>query len=156
LPCTELNEASLAVQLAQRAVQAATRDPGYWETLGIAQYRAGQWKDAAESLEKAISLDSRRRGSAGFFQAMACWQSGRKDEARGWYDRTSRWVDQNKPSADAKTVRLRAEAAQLLGIAQARSGVEGKPKEVKPQAAQQDVKRAANVTNTSESSLRAR
>ena len=51
---------------------------------------------------------------------MAHWQLGDQDDARSWYDkaveRMEKWMDKNKPQ-DEKLRRFRAEAEELLGIA---------------------------------------
>ena len=57
----------------------------------------------------------RSRAFNAFFLAMAHWRLGEKDKGRGWYDRAAQWVDKNKP-ADEELRRLRAEAAELLGL----------------------------------------
>src|SRR5262249_24118603 len=41
-----------AVSLAREAVELEPRQPVAWNTLGIALYRAGRWKDAIEKLER--------------------------------------------------------------------------------------------------------
>ena len=105
---------------------AAADDNGsYWNTLGVARYRAGDWKGAVAALEKSMPL--RRGGDAfdWFFLAMSHWQLGNKDDARRWYDRGAREVQQppgDKPArpwgeVQANELRaFRAEAAALLGV----------------------------------------
>jgi tetratricopeptide (TPR) repeat protein len=46
---------------------------------------------------------------------MAHQQLGQKDQARKWYDRAARWLEQHPPSSSEQT-RLQGEAAELLGI----------------------------------------
>ena len=63
--------------------------------MGAAQYSAGDWNAAIESLTKSSAMPTpnvmyKLRGKGGnsfdyFFLAMAHWQLGRKDEARHWY-----------------------------------------------------------------------
>src|SRR5262249_16306746 len=63
-----------AVELAEKAVKLAPRDA--WNTLGVAYYRAGQWKKAISALEKSIELDpdpARPSGFNTFFLAMSQW-----------------------------------------------------------------------------------
>ena len=52
-----------------------------------------------------------------FFLAMAEWQMGDKDAARVWYDKAVNWMD-TKQSDNEELLRFRAEAADLLGLAQ--------------------------------------
>jgi tetratricopeptide (TPR) repeat protein/serine/threonine protein kinase len=105
-----------AVELARRAVELAPKQPTYWTTLGVAQYRAGDWKAASAALAKSMELRKSGNVSAWLFQAMARWQLGQKEEPRRWYDRVSVWLDQHQPAND-ELRRFQAEAAELLGIA---------------------------------------
>jgi hypothetical protein len=102
--------------------------PGLGRTLlGFARYRTGEWQAAVQSLEKGLPLwNHAPEGDAWprLFLAMANWQLGAKTEARTWYDRAERWFDQHRENADPEwryddLRRARAEAAALLGIADA-------------------------------------
>jgi tetratricopeptide (TPR) repeat protein len=104
---------------ADLAQEAATVFPGLgWRSvkiLGVAHYRAGDWKAAIAALEKSIRL---RKGGDSFdwlFLAMAHWQLGEKDKARAWYDRAVQWMDKSPPKNE-ELRRFRAEAAELLGL----------------------------------------
>jgi hypothetical protein len=55
-----------------------------------------------------------------FFLAMAHWQLGHRDEARKWYVKAIEWMDNYLPG-DKALRRFRAEAAELLGIAEPKS-----------------------------------
>jgi hypothetical protein len=46
---------------------------------------------------------------------MAYWKLGDKDKARLWYDKAVEWTQQNM-ATDPEYRRIRAEAAQVLGI----------------------------------------
>src|SRR5262249_43179218 len=75
-----------ALELAKKAVAMAPNEGTFWNTLGAAHYRAGDWNAAIEALHKSMEL---RRGGDGydwFFLALAHRQLGQKDEARKWYD----------------------------------------------------------------------
>jgi superkiller protein 3 len=103
-----------AVQLAKQAVELASKEGSCWNTLGAAQYRAGNWKEAVAALERSMRL---RDGGDAFdwlFHAMAQWHLGQKDEARTRYDRAVQWMEKNAPK-DEELRRLRAEAEGLLG-----------------------------------------
>src|SRR5262249_48959926 len=81
-----------AVELARKAVELAPKEGAYWNTLGVAHYRVGEWKEALAALEKSMEL--RQGGDAfdWFFLAMARWQRGEKDEARKWYEEAAEWM----------------------------------------------------------------
>src|SRR5262249_460764 len=104
-----------AVELAKKAVELAPKEGTFWNTLGAAQNRAGNWKAAIEGLNK--SMDLRHGGDSfdWFFLAMVHWQLGAKDESRKWYDKAVEWMDKNaKDSEDLR--RFRTEAEELLEI----------------------------------------
>jgi len=112
---SELRDPPRAVELAQKAVELAPQTGGYWNTLGVAQYRAENWSGAIAGFERSMAL---RRGGDSFdwfFLAMTAWQLGDHDEARQWYDRAVLWMDEHNPN-DKELRRFRAEAAELLRI----------------------------------------
>jgi tetratricopeptide (TPR) repeat protein len=115
--CPELarRDPDRALRLMTRATELAPQEGNYWNTLGVAQYRSGNWQAAIEALQKSIELRSGGSGFDYFFQAMAHWQLGEKKAARTWYDRATQWMDNNKPN-DEELKRFRAEATELLGM----------------------------------------
>jgi WD40 repeat protein/serine/threonine protein kinase/tetratricopeptide (TPR) repeat protein len=114
-----------AVELATKAVEKEPKNGGYWNTLGVARYRAGDWKGTVAALEKSMELRKGGTSEDWFFLAMAHWQLGRRDQARQWYDRAVVWMKKNKPAIEKlmafraeseELQRFRAEAAGLMGI----------------------------------------
>jgi serine/threonine protein kinase len=105
----------------RQAVEAAKQGNGMSPTfsesdvLGVAQYRAGDWKAAAVSLGGAVQTPLGRANGAGFFLAMAHWRLGEKEVARKHYEEAVRWTDSHRPR-DLEVRRFRAEAAGLLEI----------------------------------------
>jgi tetratricopeptide (TPR) repeat protein len=114
-PRQDPGQARRAVELADRAVKLDGQAARHWYTLGVAQYRAGDWGAARQALEKALQLKQGIDGWGWLYLAMAHWQLGHKEEARAGYDRAVRWGEQHKP-AHAEFPRLREEAAALLGV----------------------------------------
>jgi tetratricopeptide (TPR) repeat protein len=102
-----------AIELARIAVEHVPHVA--WNTLGVAQYRAGDWRGAIVSLEKSMAVSKEAYSFDRFFLAMAQWQQGNKDEARKWYDQAGAWMDKNQPENE-ELRRFRAEAAELMGI----------------------------------------
>jgi tetratricopeptide (TPR) repeat protein len=101
------------VELAKKATELTPQQGAYWNTLGAAYYRAGQWNESIAALEKSIEL--RRGGDSNdwFFLAMANWQLGEHAKAREWYDKAVQWMDKNQPTN--KELRgFRAEADELM------------------------------------------
>ena len=102
-----------AVKLARQAVGRAPRDVSCWTTLGIAQFRAGEWQPALKALHRAIDLGAGGNSWDWFYLAMAHGRLGEKDRARQWYDRACAALAKNRP-ADKQLLRLRAEAADQV------------------------------------------
>ena len=125
-PVEKIRNPNQTVELAKKAVELAPEDGSFWNTLGVAQYRAGHWNAAIEALEKSMELRKGGDASDWFFLAMAHWQLGHKDEARKWYDKAVEWMDKNQPKND-ELRRFRAEAAELLGITEPKSSTDLQP-----------------------------
>jgi tetratricopeptide (TPR) repeat protein len=115
-PDVQLRKPAEAVELAKQA----TADPPWpdarpWQALGAAQYRGGNAKEALAALEKSRQL-SGGDGIGGFLLAMVYWQQGEKEQARRWHDAAVSWMEKRRPH-DPEMLRLRDEAASLLGVA---------------------------------------
>jgi tetratricopeptide (TPR) repeat protein len=121
-PAAKLRNPARAVELARTSVQLAPQNGNYWNTLGVAHYRAGDWKPAVAAFNKSMEL--RKGGDAcdWFFLAMAHQKLGKHDEARKWYNQGDQWLEKNKktlakePQHAQELRRFRSEAAALLGI----------------------------------------
>jgi eukaryotic-like serine/threonine-protein kinase len=115
--CTDakLRDSKQAVELAKKAVELAPKQGDAWNTLGVAQYRASDWKAAIETLTRSMELRSGGGSTDWFFLAMAHWQLGDKLQARSWFDRAIPWMDKNQPKNE-ELIRFRAEAAALLEV----------------------------------------
>jgi tetratricopeptide (TPR) repeat protein len=114
-PDPKFRDLGRALELAKEAVGLAAGEGMYWNTLGAAHYRAGDWKAAIEALTKSMGLRKGGDGNDWFFLAMAHWQLGDKSQARSWYDKAVLWMEKNLPK-DEELLRFRAEAAALLGV----------------------------------------
>jgi serine/threonine protein kinase/Tfp pilus assembly protein PilF len=122
-PDAQPYEPARALEMARKAV---TLEPGnwmYWNTLGVAAYRVGDWKAASEALEKSISLKKGKEDDASdwLFLAMTRWRQNNPGEARKCYDRAAALIEKN-PGKDPQLPRFQAEATELLGIHKASSG----------------------------------
>jgi serine/threonine protein kinase/tetratricopeptide (TPR) repeat protein len=104
-----------AVELASKATTLAPQEGAFWNTLGLARYRAGDWKGALQALQKSMELSKGGQSGDWFFLAMASWQLGEKEQARKLFEKAVAWMDKNQPK-DPDLFRFRAEAATLLGI----------------------------------------
>lgn len=106
--------AGRAVQLSRRAVELDSQHPTHWRTLGLTELRAGNWRESLAALAR-VQAPVPEHGADYLVRAMARWHLGEKEEARRQFDAAARWLAQ-QPRPDAKTVRLRDEAAALLEI----------------------------------------
>ena len=105
-------EIARALDSAKTATALDPEEWMYWNTLGVAAFRARDWKLAAESLEKSIGLNNGGGAIDYFFLAMTRWQQGKPDEAKQLFDRAVTYV-QNNPG-DVELRRFHGEAEALL------------------------------------------
>jgi serine/threonine protein kinase/tetratricopeptide (TPR) repeat protein len=115
-PDPRIRDPAQGVGLAKRTVELAPEVGGTWNTLGVAHYRAGDWKACIQALEKSMELQKGGDSSDWFFLAMAHAQMGDREEARICYDQAVTCMEKNKPG-NSELHHFRAEAAELLGIA---------------------------------------
>ena len=75
-----------AVEHALRAVDLEPRQGNYWNTLGVAYYRNGQWDEAKDALDRSMELSGEGDSFDWFFLALV-HQAGPRAEAQEWYDK---------------------------------------------------------------------
>ncbi len=108
-------DAIRAVALAEAATSLAPQSGAYWNTLGVARYRAGDRKGAIDALERSMRLRSGGDPYDWFFLAMAQFRLGDTAAARAWYDRSLGWLKAN--TQDHRELQeFRLEAQELLGL----------------------------------------
>ncbi len=107
-----------ALTLARRAVDLSPNQASYLNTLGVAQYRAGQNAEAVATLERSLAINRSEFAAFDlFFLAMAHHCLGHQATARACFDRAVRWLSEQKNLSDHYTHELadfRAEAEALL------------------------------------------
>jgi eukaryotic-like serine/threonine-protein kinase len=99
------------------ALESVRLDPSgnHHNTLGVALYRAGRFKESVDALSKSTEL---RLGGDAFdflFLAMAHGRLGEKERAREWYDRGVAWTEKSRPD-DEELRRFREEASEIVGV----------------------------------------
>jgi serine/threonine protein kinase/WD40 repeat protein/Tfp pilus assembly protein PilF len=109
----------LAVELARHATRRAPEATMYWNTLGVAYYRAREWTAAIKALEEAERLaPGKHLGFNAFFLAMCHQQLGDAAKARDLYDRAVRWCQETQGAQSAAQQQelqaFRAEAEALV------------------------------------------
>jgi tetratricopeptide (TPR) repeat protein len=121
-PDAKLRNSGRAVELAKKAVQLAPEQGAYWNTLGVAHYRAGDWQAAVAALNKSVELGRGVDASDRLFLGMAHQELGNPDEARKWYDQAVQWLEKHKPALEKdklqaeELLRLRSEAEDVLQL----------------------------------------
>ncbi len=113
-----LRDPEQALVLARKAVALTPGTAIYLNTLGVAQYRVGQYGEAIATLERSLAA-----GHGGtdafdlFFLTMAHHQLRQREEARACYERAVRWLGEHKSLSAEYTAELaafRAEAQAVL------------------------------------------
>jgi len=113
-PDVKVRDHKRGVELGKKAVELAPQSASAWQLRGWIEYRAGNWKDSIQALEKSCKLQEGGKGDAfqWLFLAMAHWQLGDKESARKWYDKAIElervWPEELR--------RFRAEASELMGL----------------------------------------
>jgi tetratricopeptide (TPR) repeat protein len=109
---------AVAVTLARKAVELEPDNGGYRNTLGVALYRDGDYREAVATLE-ANPHNADFAAWDLYFLAMAQHQLGEEARARECLDRAVRWHQEKgsglSPPHREELARFRAEAEALLG-----------------------------------------
>jgi tetratricopeptide (TPR) repeat protein len=112
-PNSNRYDAAEALRNGEKAVSLEPEVGAYWNTLGVANYRAGNWKAAMTALDKSIQLGDEAYAIDRLFLAMANKRLGQHNDAQSWYDQAAKWIDANAPD-DKELIRFRREAEELL------------------------------------------
>jgi WD40 repeat protein/tetratricopeptide (TPR) repeat protein len=107
-----------ALRLARRAVELYPGDWSYLNTLGVVEFRAGQYAESIATMERSLKAGPGKDDAVDlFFMAMAHHQLGHRTQARECYDRALRWQAAQKSLSAARARDLaafRAEAEAVL------------------------------------------
>jgi tetratricopeptide (TPR) repeat protein len=113
-PDETLRDPALAVELAEKAVAREPEEAYFWNTLGLARYRKGDWAGARAALEQSMERSDGGSPQDWFFLALAYQRLGETERARNWREKAVRWMDANHNKAE-DLMRYRAEVEALLG-----------------------------------------
>ena len=130
MPSTALHseDMQLALRLARRAVSLVPESGMSRQSLGWVLYRTGDWKGCVDSLGKTANKET------DFVLAMAYWRLGDELKASETFNRTDAWLSgyeqRWKPNiypTPTMLRRMRAEAADLMGMKPPRGEAVPKP-----------------------------
>jgi eukaryotic-like serine/threonine-protein kinase len=114
-----MRDVEAAVPLAEKAVRLASKTAIYCNTLGLAYYRAGRYREAVEILRPNLEKQSDwALGYDLYFLAMSHHCLGETARARDYYRWAVRWVSMQrdiKPENLEELNAFRAEAEELFG-----------------------------------------
>jgi serine/threonine protein kinase/WD40 repeat protein len=110
-----------ALQLIQQALKEDPDNPVYRNTLGVVQYRNGQFKEAVATLNTSLAAGNGQFDAFDlFFLAMCHARLGDKAMARECFDRSVKWAEGRKelPAQYVEEVKaFRTEAEEVLRTA---------------------------------------
>jgi tetratricopeptide (TPR) repeat protein len=116
-PKAEIRDSQQAVKHAQVAVEIEPSTGNYWNTLGVALYRNGEWDAAYDALGRSMKLrDDGGDSFDWFFLAMIDYKQGRKEKARELYEKAVQWYHLQPAPNDDELYRFQLEAAEQLGL----------------------------------------
>lgn len=112
--CPEsLRRADEAVELAEKAARIQPNDASIQNTLGVAYYRAGRFRDAVDCLAANLSRQEDIALAYDlYFLAMCHHKLGQADRARDYFTWANRWIE-SRTSDDSLSYNERQEIANL-------------------------------------------
>ncbi len=114
-PDESIRDAKRAVEYAKRAVELAPRQGLFWNSLGVAYYRAGEWEEAKDALYRSMELRNEGDSFDWFFLCLVHLKLGDKGRAHDWYDRAVDWFHTHRPN-DEELYHFQVEASEALGL----------------------------------------
>ena len=111
------SDAQLAIRLSRQTVDWEPNQPGFWNTLGVAYYRLGDWPSASSALQKSMDLNGGGDPADWFFLAATHQHVGKAQQAQQLFDKSVDWIRKNPDKVkgrEAELQQFQAETALLL------------------------------------------
>ena len=126
-PDKAIRDTAAAIKHARRATELQANVGTYWFTLGMVQYRNGDWRDSLASLDKMKAKGGEFDASDWFLIAMNRHQLKQKNAARSALGKAVEWIEEMQRKAEDNALlrvqfemmrpsieALRREAEQLI------------------------------------------
>jgi tetratricopeptide (TPR) repeat protein len=116
-PLVSFSDAQVAIRLSRKTVDWEPTRSGFWNTLGVAYYRLGDWSSAASALQKSMDLNNGGDAADWFFLAAVDQHLGKPQQARQRFDQAVSWMERNPDRVQGREAELnqfRKETAMLL------------------------------------------
>jgi eukaryotic-like serine/threonine-protein kinase len=120
-PFAQLRDPRRAMAQAEQARRDLPEHPDVWAHLGMAQYQAGQWREAASSLQKSVQLSTGGETETCYYLAMTYAKLGNRTEAEKWRERAAASLRDEQNPQDSYLLGLKVEAEALLRLANSSS-----------------------------------
>jgi serine/threonine protein kinase/tetratricopeptide (TPR) repeat protein len=114
--CAEprIRDAARAVKHVEQALSLEPNVWQYWNTLGVARYRNGDWNGTIAAMKKASQMNGGTDAGDFLFMAMAYWHLEKREPARDSFQKAVRLI-QKESHPNQEWQQFRAEAEALLG-----------------------------------------
>jgi tetratricopeptide (TPR) repeat protein len=99
---------------ARKAVELDPKPGDFWNTLGVAAFRARDWTTTVAALKKSVDITG-GNSHDWFFLAMTNWNQGECKEARRCFDLALAGLKKERRD-NPELLRFHAEAAALMGL----------------------------------------
>ena len=99
-PDNRVRDTKGAISYARRATQVQPDGVNYWSTLGLVQYRNGDWRDSLAALDQVKIREGGWNAAGWFLVAMNRQQLDRKVAAREAYRKGLEWIEERKQQGE--------------------------------------------------------
>ena len=111
-PDQRLQNTSEAIQLAEGATKTSPNNARYWKTLGVAYFRAKDFRKSTEALENSLSIESANEHVL-LFLAMSLAKAGQQESALKYFEQATT-MHERQTNPDAELARCYEEAKRMI------------------------------------------